>query len=45
VIDGGDLNINFMLIFGADILIQDTMKTDAAHKVELKGLGDYQASF
>jgi len=45
VIDGGDLNINFMLIFGADILVQDQMKTDANHKIDLKGMGDYQFCF
>ncbi|KAI6236120.1 hypothetical protein M3Y95_00123900 [Aphelenchoides besseyi] len=45
VIDGGDLNINFMLIHGADVLVQDHMKTDANHKIPLKGLGDYQLCF
>ncbi|KAI6217044.1 Emp24/gp25L/p24 family protein [Aphelenchoides fujianensis] len=39
VIDGGDLNINFMLIHGADILVQDHMKTDANHKIPLNGNG------
>jgi len=45
VIDGADLNINFMLIFGADIVAQDTMKTDGSHKIEIKSLGDYQICF
>uniref|UniRef100_A0A915ERN6 GOLD domain-containing protein n=1 Tax=Ditylenchus dipsaci TaxID=166011 RepID=A0A915ERN6_9BILA len=33
VIDGGDLNVNFMLIFGANILKQDDMKTDGSHSL------------
>ncbi|KAE9550710.1 hypothetical protein FO519_006076 [Halicephalobus sp. NKZ332] len=45
VIDGADLNINFMVLFGADVLIQETMKTDGSHKIELKQLGDYQVCF
>ncbi|CAJ0580146.1 unnamed protein product, partial [Mesorhabditis spiculigera] len=45
VVDGGDLNINFMLLLGAEVLIQETMKTDASHKVEIKQVGDYQVCF
>ncbi|KAI1703321.1 emp24/gp25L/p24 family/GOLD domain-containing protein [Ditylenchus destructor] len=45
VIDGGDLNINFMLILGADIIKQDNMKTDATHRIELEKYGDYQICF
>uniref|UniRef100_A0A914X5Q0 GOLD domain-containing protein n=1 Tax=Plectus sambesii TaxID=2011161 RepID=A0A914X5Q0_9BILA len=45
VIDGGDLNVNFMLLFGGDILAQDKMKTDGSHRVEIKTLGDYQICF
>lgn len=32
VIDGGDLNINFMLMLGANVLAQEAMKTDGSHK-------------
>ena len=45
VIDGGDLNINFMLILGANILKQDSMKTDASHRLESVEPGDYQICF
>ncbi|GMR48350.1 hypothetical protein PMAYCL1PPCAC_18545 [Pristionchus mayeri] len=45
VIDGGDLNINFMLMLGANVLAQETVKTDGSHKVELKESGDYQVCF
>lgn len=45
VIDGADLNINFMVLFGADVLVQETMKTDGSHKIEIKQLGDYQVCF
>jgi len=45
VIDGGDLNVNFMVLFGGEILAQDKMKIDGSHKVEIKTLGDYQICF
>ncbi|TKR95053.1 hypothetical protein L596_009272 [Steinernema carpocapsae] len=45
VIDGGDLNINFMVLHGADVLVQDQMKVDGSHKIEIKELGDYQICF
>ena len=45
VIDGGDLNINFMLIHGADVLKQDSLKTDASHRVESPAPGEYQICF
>ncbi|KAK0422034.1 hypothetical protein QR680_007325 [Steinernema hermaphroditum] len=45
VIDGGDLNINFMALHGADVLVQDHMKVDGSHKIEIKELGDYQICF
>ncbi|KAK6040549.1 hypothetical protein COOONC_21946 [Cooperia oncophora] len=32
VVDGGDLNINFMILLGANVLIQDNMKVDGAHR-------------
>lgn len=45
VIDGGDLNINFMLLFGAEVLKQEALKQDASHKIEIKSTGDYQICF
>uniref|UniRef100_A0A7E4ZY89 GOLD domain-containing protein n=1 Tax=Panagrellus redivivus TaxID=6233 RepID=A0A7E4ZY89_PANRE len=45
VIDGADLNVNFMVLFGAEVLIQEVRKTDGSHKIELKALGDYQICF
>jgi len=45
VIDGGDLDINFMLILGAEVLVQDARQASATHKVELKSLGEYQLCF
>ncbi|KAI3420956.1 hypothetical protein GPALN_014583 [Globodera pallida] len=45
VIDGGDLNINFMLILDANVLKQDQMKTDGDHKVDITRPGDYQLCF
>lgn len=32
VIDGADLNVNFMVLFGAEVLVQEVMKTDGTHK-------------
>lgn len=32
MIDGGDLNINFMLLFGAEVLKQEALKQDGSHK-------------
>lgn len=34
VVDGGNLDVSFMLILGADILAQDTQKTDGSHKYD-----------
>ncbi|CAB3409351.1 unnamed protein product [Caenorhabditis bovis] len=45
VIDGGDLNINFMILHGANILVQDQLKTDGSHRLELNQPGDYQVCF
>jgi len=45
VIDGGDLNVNFMVLLGGDIIAQDKMKTDGSHRLEIKTLGDYQICF
>jgi protein ERP2 len=45
VIDGGDLNINFMLIFGAEVSAQEALKQDGHHKIDIKQLGDYQICF
>ncbi|CAJ0918149.1 unnamed protein product, partial [Mesorhabditis belari] len=45
VIDGGDLNINFMVLLGAEVLVQENMKTDGSHKIEVKQPGDYQFCF
>ncbi|CAD5227695.1 unnamed protein product [Bursaphelenchus xylophilus] len=45
VIDGGDLDINFMVIYGADIIAQDQKKTDATHKIPVAQEGDYQFCF
>uniref|UniRef100_A0A1I7Z8S5 GOLD domain-containing protein n=1 Tax=Steinernema glaseri TaxID=37863 RepID=A0A1I7Z8S5_9BILA len=45
VIDGGDLNINFMVLNGADVLVQEHMKTDGSHKIDIKDHGDYQLCF
>uniref|UniRef100_A0A915PWK8 GOLD domain-containing protein n=1 Tax=Setaria digitata TaxID=48799 RepID=A0A915PWK8_9BILA len=45
VVDGGDLNINFMVLFGAEILLQETKKTDGGHKFPLTNSGDYQLCF
>ncbi|KAI6176260.1 hypothetical protein M3Y97_00779200 [Aphelenchoides bicaudatus] len=45
VVDGGNLDVSFMLILGADILAQDTQKTDGSHKIDIKALGDYQVCF
>ncbi|XGW30888.1 hypothetical protein V3C99_009673 [Haemonchus contortus] len=45
VVDGGDLNINFMIILGADVLIQDSMKVDGSHRLDLQRSGDYQFCF
>ncbi|CAI5447425.1 unnamed protein product [Caenorhabditis angaria] len=45
VIDGGDLNINFMLIHGANVLQQDQLKTDGSHRIDLTEGGDYQVCF
>jgi hypothetical protein len=32
VIDGADLNVNFMILLGAEVLVQEVMKTDGTHK-------------
>ena len=32
VIDGGDLNVNFLLLLGGNVLVQDQMKTDSSHR-------------
>uniref|UniRef100_A0A8R1I7Q7 GOLD domain-containing protein n=1 Tax=Caenorhabditis japonica TaxID=281687 RepID=A0A8R1I7Q7_CAEJA len=45
VIDGGDLNINFMILHGANILKQDQLKVDGSHRIELNQPGDYQVCF
>jgi len=46
VIDGGDLNINFLLLYGGNVLVQDQMKTDNSHRVSVKDQkGDYQLCF
>ncbi|VDL74077.1 unnamed protein product [Nippostrongylus brasiliensis] len=45
VIDGGDLNINFMILHGANMLIQDKMKVDGSHRLDLSLGGDYQFCF
>jgi|UniRef100_A0AC35G0E4 protein ERP2 len=45
VIDGADLNVNFMILLGAEVLVQEVMKTDGTHKVEIKQIGDYQICF
>ncbi|KAL3094842.1 hypothetical protein niasHS_006137 [Heterodera schachtii] len=45
VIDGGDLNINFMLILDANVLKQDQMRTDGDHKIDIPAPADYQLCF
>jgi len=46
VIDGGDLNINFLLLYGGNVLLQDQMKTDNSPRVNVKDQkGDYQLCF
>jgi len=45
VIDGGDLNINFMLMLGAKVLVQDSLKVDNTHRIENPEAGDYQICF
>ncbi|KAK6747962.1 hypothetical protein RB195_000895 [Necator americanus] len=45
VVDGGDLNINFMLLMGANVLLQENMKTDGSHRLDLQSSGDYQVCF
>uniref|UniRef100_A0A0N5A328 GOLD domain-containing protein n=1 Tax=Parastrongyloides trichosuri TaxID=131310 RepID=A0A0N5A328_PARTI len=45
VIDGGDLNINFMTVIGAEILIQEVSKREGNHKIQIKSLGEYQLCF
>ncbi|PAV77884.1 hypothetical protein WR25_05914 [Diploscapter pachys] len=45
VIDGGDLNVNFMLLLGANIIVQDKMKTDGSHRINIDQTGDYQVCF
>ncbi|CAD5220432.1 unnamed protein product [Bursaphelenchus okinawaensis] len=45
VIDGGDLDVNFMVIYGADMIVQDHKKTEANHKIQVQGQGDYQFCF
>ncbi|EYC09275.1 hypothetical protein Y032_0061g3253 [Ancylostoma ceylanicum] len=45
VVDGGDLNINFMILMGANMLVQENMKTDGSHRLDLQTSGDYQVCF
>ncbi|VBB25388.1 unnamed protein product [Acanthocheilonema viteae] len=45
VVDGGDLNINFMMLFGNKILLQETKKVEGSHKFSMKESGDYQLCF
>ncbi|VDN20650.1 unnamed protein product [Gongylonema pulchrum] len=45
VIDGGDLNINFMVILGAQILTHEKKKMEGSHKFPLEESGDYQICF
>ncbi|CEF71117.1 LD30746p [Strongyloides ratti] len=45
VVDGGDLNINFMSVLGAEVLVQEVSKKEGNHKIPLKTLGDYQFCF
>lgn len=45
VVDGGDLDINLMILFGATILAQDKQKTDGSHRVAIENRGDYQICF
>uniref|UniRef100_A0A0N5BT29 GOLD domain-containing protein n=1 Tax=Strongyloides papillosus TaxID=174720 RepID=A0A0N5BT29_STREA len=45
VTDGGDLDINFMVVFGAEVLAQEVGKKEGNHVVPLKQLGDYQFCF
>ncbi|VDO18934.1 unnamed protein product [Heligmosomoides polygyrus] len=45
VIDGGDLKINFMILLGANVLIQDSTKVDGSHRLEVSQSGDYQFCF
>uniref|UniRef100_A0AAF5PJ59 GOLD domain-containing protein n=1 Tax=Wuchereria bancrofti TaxID=6293 RepID=A0AAF5PJ59_WUCBA len=45
VVDGGDLNINFMMLFGTKILLQEMMKVEGSHKFSMEESGDYQLCF
>ncbi|VDK65310.1 unnamed protein product [Onchocerca ochengi] len=45
VIDGGDLNINFMMLFEDKILLKETEKVEGSHKLFMKESGDYQLCF
>ncbi|VIO87933.1 Uncharacterized protein BM_BM4919 [Brugia malayi] len=45
VVDGGDLNINFVMLFGAKILLQETKKVEGSHKFSMEESGDYQLCF
>lgn len=48
VIDGGDLNINFLLLLSGRVLKQDRMKSDNSHRVSVKAdeeKGEYQLCF
>uniref|UniRef100_A0AC35U898 GOLD domain-containing protein n=1 Tax=Rhabditophanes sp. KR3021 TaxID=114890 RepID=A0AC35U898_9BILA len=45
VVDGGDLNINFMVILGADVIVQAVMQKEGTHRLPVKALGDYQICF
>ncbi|KAE9421061.1 hypothetical protein Angca_008775, partial [Angiostrongylus cantonensis] len=45
VVDGGDLNINFVLLLGSNKLYEDVLKTDGTHRVNLQVGGDYQICF
>uniref|UniRef100_A0A1I7V830 GOLD domain-containing protein n=1 Tax=Loa loa TaxID=7209 RepID=A0A1I7V830_LOALO len=45
VVDGGDLNINFMLLLGTKILLQETKKVEGSHKLSMTESGDYQLCF
>ncbi|KAK5975101.1 Transmembrane emp24 protein transport domain containing 5 [Trichostrongylus colubriformis] len=45
VVDGGDLNINFMILLGANVLVQEERKVDGSHRLDIKQAGDYQFCF
>ncbi|KJH52096.1 Emp24/gp25L/p24 family protein [Dictyocaulus viviparus] len=45
VVDGGDLNINFLLLFEGAKIYEDLMKTDGSHRVNIQANGDFQICF